>query len=144
MRPALLERANAAFDGDPPENGGVYRDDAGNVVGIVCLCKAPIAGLIPTSGTVARGAQVLGGVYVFGYYPNYQQAEMTFDDGSKHVSHGCQGCWQNLRDGTMERFYVRDLIGFQYLEDLGHDPTPESMWAQFLTRRPVGVRLVQA
>jgi hypothetical protein len=138
MKAAAIARAKRHF---PEGCHTPVQRHMGAVVRVECLCGAPLGGLTPVPGPIVPGRPV---PHVFAYFPNYQEAEITFDDGTKHVTNGCRECLANARDDTAEKFYARDLLHFERLETMGeHHMMPAHMWELMGKRRVASMRLMK-
>jgi len=77
------------------------------------LCDLPIRTLIPDERffeqTVIKGQTIKRERLIMASLPNYQELELTFDDGSKHVTATCKNCSNNLTIEDLEDMYAIDM-----------------------------------
>ena len=77
------------------------------------LCDAPIRALISDDRffeqTVIGTQTIQKFRMVMATLPNYQELEITFDDGSKHVTNTCKACSTGLRTIDLEDLYAIDM-----------------------------------
>lgn len=123
---------------------------AGLTDSIHCMCGTQTAGWV-VDDRLGEQRQVGPGQFVrhermvFGAFPPYQVVEITFTDGSKHLSHGCRECLQNLREDTIERLYSRDLAEMARLEreDPARCAVGDEQWAHYAHRTIASWRLME-
>lgn len=111
---------------------------------ILCkVCQQVIAGQVESDAKVPsrviHGATYLYKVLTFSRFGAYTEVTLTFDDGSKHVTHLCTGCIRKLDDPSVLEFvYVSDLAQNLHEEQSGHGAALWHVYPEYATRIPVG------
>jgi hypothetical protein len=110
---------------------------------IVCkVCGGVIAGQVESDAKVPsrviHGATYLYKILTFARFNSYTEVEITFDDGSKHVTHLCTACAQKLDEpGLLEYIYACDLAQWLWEEQHGFGDALWHCYPDIVTRRPV-------
>jgi hypothetical protein len=101
-----------------------------SIVSVHCKsCGAVLVGPMPDEDEPTRT--------IFTATPLYAEIEITFDDGSKHVTHLCKVCRNGLTVADLEDLYAADLAEFEEDEKHGDHPAP---WGALGGKTPVSFR----
>jgi hypothetical protein len=106
------------------------------------ICHEVIGGQVESDAKVPsrviRDATYIYKILTFSRFSAYTEIEITFDDGSKHVTHLCTSCVRKLDDpDTLEYLYSCDLAQWLWEEQHGHGPALWHTYPECATRKPV-------
>ncbi len=115
----------------------VYRNGFLTEVRCKC-CRAVLINLIeqdkPIETVRNNGQTIVTKRMILAATAMYAEIEITFDDGSKHVTSLCKDCVAGMSQSKLEEIYVGDL--YQWAEEENMPRAQKQNWSLIGERKP--------